>query len=52
MLVGPMTMVKAGQYGEPITPYQVLRTLEAIYGLPFANNSANVTTTADNLALI
>ena len=43
--VGPM--VKAGQYSESINHYNVLRTLEAIYGLPFANNSANVTTISD-----
>ena len=43
--VGPM--VKTGQFSETINHYNILRTLEAIYGLPFANNSANVTTISD-----
>jgi len=45
IFVGPM--VKAGQYSESINHYNILRTLEAIYGLPFANNSANVATITD-----
>ena len=38
--VGPM--VKAGQYSESINHYSVLRTLEAMYSLPYADESANV----------
>lgn len=45
LFVGPM--VKAGQYSENINHYNVLRTLEAIYSLPFANNSASVSTITD-----
>ncbi|HZO74861.1 MAG TPA: alkaline phosphatase family protein [Ktedonobacteraceae bacterium] len=45
IFVGPM--VKPGQYAEQINHYNVLRTLEDIYGLPAANNSANVTAIAD-----
>ena len=33
-------MVKTGQYSEHINHYNVLRTLEDAYGLPYANNSA------------
>jgi len=40
LFVGPM--VKAGQYSESINHYSVLRTLEAMYGLPYAGESANV----------
>ncbi len=39
LFVGPM--VKQGQYSEHIDHYTVLRTLEDMYGLPYANNSAN-----------
>jgi phospholipase C len=45
IFVGPM--VKPGQYKEDITHYNVLRTLEAIYGLPYAGNSNSVTTITD-----
>lgn len=42
IFVGPM--VKPGKYGENINHYTVLRTLEAIYKLPYAGNSASVKT--------
>jgi hypothetical protein len=42
ILVGPM--VKPGKYGAKITHYNVLRTLEAMYGLPYAGKSSSVTT--------
>ena len=42
---GPM--VKPGKYGERITHYNVLRTLEAMYGLPHAGGAANVATLTD-----
>jgi acid phosphatase len=45
IFVGPM--VKPGQYKEDINHYNVLRTLEAIYGLPYAGNSKSVTTITD-----
>ncbi len=45
IFVGPM--VKPGEYSEKINHYNVLRTLEAIYGLPFAGKSASVTTITD-----
>jgi len=45
IFVGPM--VKPGKYGESINHYNVLRTLEAIYGLPYAGKSASVTTITD-----
>lgn len=45
IFVGPM--VKPGQYSEYINHYNVLRTLEAIYGLPYAGNSAKVKTITD-----
>lgn len=38
LLVGPM--VKPGSYSETINHYNVLRTLEDMYGLPHAGNSA------------
>lgn len=40
IFVGPM--VKPGQYGESITHYTLLRTIEAMYGLTPLGNSANV----------
>ncbi len=40
-------MVKPGQYSERITHYNVLRTLEAMYGLPYAAQAANVATITD-----
>jgi acid phosphatase len=43
--VGPM--VKAGQYSESINHYSVLHTLEAMYGLPYAGKSANVSAITD-----
>jgi hypothetical protein len=42
IFVGPM--VKPGTYSGYINHYNVLRTLEAIYGLPYAGNSASVKT--------
>jgi hypothetical protein len=39
--------VHAGSYGETITHYDVLRTVEAIEGLPYTGNAANATTIAD-----
>ena len=41
------SMVKAGQYGENINHYNVLRTLEDMYGLPYAHNSASVSSIVD-----
>jgi hypothetical protein len=40
-------MVKPGHYSERITHYNVLRTLEAMYGLPHAGQAANVSTITD-----
>jgi phosphatidylinositol-3-phosphatase len=45
IFVGPM--VKPGKYSEKITHYNLLRTLEAIYGLPYAGESASVQTITD-----
>jgi hypothetical protein len=45
IFVGPM--VKPGKYSEYINHYTVLRTLEAIYGLPYAGKSASATTITD-----
>lgn len=45
IFVGPM--VKVGQYSETINHYNVLRTLEDMYGLPAAHNSANVSAISD-----
>ena len=45
IFVGPM--VKSGRYAEKINHYNVLRTLEDMYGLPAANNSASATSIAD-----
>ncbi|HET7077224.1 MAG TPA: alkaline phosphatase family protein, partial [Chloroflexia bacterium] len=45
LFVGPM--VRAGRYAEAINHYHVLRTLEDLYGLPYAGNSANVPPIAD-----
>ncbi len=45
IFVGPM--VKAGDYSKSINHYNVLRTLEDLYGLPYANNSATVTPITD-----
>ncbi|MFZ1007206.1 MAG: alkaline phosphatase family protein [Candidatus Sulfotelmatobacter sp.] len=45
IFAGPM--VKPGEYGEDINHYNVLRTLEAMYGLPYAGKSASVTTITD-----
>ena len=41
LFVGPM--VKAGKYNVKINHYSVLRTLEALYGLRYANQSARAT---------
>jgi acid phosphatase len=40
-------MVKPGQYSESINHYSVLRTLEAMYGLPYAGASVNVSAIND-----
>jgi hypothetical protein len=40
-------MVKAGSYSERITHYNVLRTIEAMYGLPYAGQATNVATITD-----
>ena len=40
LFVGPM--IRPGHYGESINHYNVLRTLEDMYKLPYANQSANV----------
>jgi phosphatidylinositol-3-phosphatase len=45
IFVGPM--VKPGQYEEKINHYNVLRTLEDMYGLPYVGESASVDTIAD-----
>lgn len=45
LFVGPM--VKTGQYSEQINHSNVLRTLEDMYGLPAANNSASVSSITD-----
>jgi phosphatidylinositol-3-phosphatase len=39
--------VKAGRYGETISHYDVLRTLEALAGLPFTTHAASAMTIAD-----
>jgi hypothetical protein len=38
------SMVKKGQYSDTISHYNVLRTIENMYGLPYAGNAKNVTT--------
>ncbi|MBC7476325.1 MAG: acid phosphatase [Candidatus Sericytochromatia bacterium] len=40
-------MVKQGNYNEKITHYNILRTLEDIYGLPYAGMSSNNTPITD-----
>jgi phosphatidylinositol-3-phosphatase len=45
IFVGPM--VKPGKYSEHINHYNVLRTLEAIYRLPYAGKSASSKTITD-----
>jgi phospholipase C len=42
IFVGPM--VKAGKYGQKLNHYNVLRTIEAMYHLPFLGNAATATT--------
>jgi len=42
---GPL--VKAGQYSQRITHANVLRTIEAMYGLPYAGQAAKVATITD-----
>jgi phospholipase C len=42
IFVGPM--VKAGKYSEKINHYNILRTIEAMYGLPYLGNAATATT--------
>ena len=39
--------VRAGQYGETISHYDVLRTIEALFALPYSNAAAQATTIAD-----
>jgi acid phosphatase len=45
IFVGPM--VKPGEYTEKITHYNVLRTLEAMYGLAYVGHSASAKTIND-----
>src|SRR5271156_2993924 len=45
IFVGPM--VKPGKYSEKIDHYSVLRTLEAMYGLPYAGKSAAASAVTD-----
>lgn len=45
LIVG--THVHAGRYGETITHYDVLRTIEALEGIPFTGNAAQGMTIAD-----
>ncbi|MGB7129812.1 MAG: alkaline phosphatase family protein [Candidatus Sulfotelmatobacter sp.] len=45
IFVGPM--VKPGRYGERIDHYSVLRTLEAMYGLPYLGHAASAETITD-----
>jgi phosphatidylinositol-3-phosphatase len=45
IFVGPM--VKVGHYAETINHYNILRTLEDAYGLPYANNSSTATPITD-----
>jgi acid phosphatase len=42
IFVGPM--VKPGKYGQRITHYNVLRTLQAMYGLTYMGNASKVLT--------
>jgi hypothetical protein len=37
-------MINGGQYSNQINHYNVLRTIEDMYGLPYAGNAANATT--------
>jgi acid phosphatase len=41
------SMVRPGRYDEPVTHYRVLRTIEDLYGLPHAGNSAGVPPISD-----
>ncbi|MGA8272860.1 MAG: alkaline phosphatase family protein [Candidatus Sulfotelmatobacter sp.] len=45
IFVGPM--VKPGKYSEKIDHYSVLRTLEAMYGLPYEGKSSSAKTIVD-----
>ena len=45
LFVGPM--VKPGSYPEPVNHLHLLRTLEDLYGLPYAGESANVAPIVD-----
>jgi acid phosphatase len=45
LFVGPM--VKPGMYGEPVNHLHLLRTLEDLYGLPYAGDSAKVAPITD-----
>jgi len=40
-------MVVGGQYSETINHYSILRTIEALYGLPYACNASTATTVSD-----
>jgi hypothetical protein len=39
--------IKPGQYSETINHYNVLRTIENLYGLPAPGNAANTTPITD-----
>jgi hypothetical protein len=45
LFVGPM--VQAGQYGESINHYNVLRTIEDMYALPYAGSTAQAASITD-----
>ena len=45
IFAGPM--VKAGRYAEPVSHYRVLRTIEALYGLPPSGRAAQFAPIAD-----
>jgi hypothetical protein len=45
IFLGPM--VQPGNYSEHINHYSILRTVEDMYGLPYAGNSANVSPITD-----
>ncbi len=45
IFAGPM--VKSGRYDEPLSHYRVLRTIEALYGLPPTGHAADVAPVSD-----
>ena len=45
LMTGPM--VKPGQYDEVINHYSILRTIEDMYGLPYAGNASSVAPITD-----